>query len=322
MTKIFTLYIIELGTRGESLVSENLKKEGYETIMARKFVLMTDTGSDLPETYYAEHEIDCVPLGFTMDGVTYGGDDGETMDVKEFYKRLRAGAMPKTFQVTPAQAANHIEPYASAGKDVLVISFSSGLSGTFESYCAAAREAMEAHPGVKVYVVDSLCASLGQGLFVDYVVKKADSGATIEETRDYAEGLKLSICHFFTVDDLFHLKRGGRVSAATAAVGTLLNIKPVLHVDDAGHLIAIGKALRRKKSLSALADKMVELQTLGKDDPIFISHGDCIDDVNYLISLIRERFGERRIFVNEIGSVIGTHSGAGTVALFFVGKHR
>lgn len=290
--------------------------------MARKFVLMTDTGSDLPDEYYIKHEIDCVPLGFTLDGVTYGGDDGDAMDVKKFYELLRGGALPKTFQVTPAQAINHIQPYLEAGKDVLILAFSSGLSGTCESYRIAARELLENFPARKVYVVDSLCASLGQGLFVDYVVKKADSGATIEETRDYAEDLKLHICHFFTVDDLFHLKRGGRVSGATAAIGSLLKIKPVLHVDDAGHLIAIGKAMGRKKSISALVDKMTELQTLGADDPIFISHGDCIDDVNYLVSLIKERFGAREIFINEIGSVIGTHSGAGTVALFFVGKHR
>ena len=290
--------------------------------MQRKFVLMTDTGSDLPESYYIDHAIDCVPLGFTMDGVTYGGDDGETMDVKKFYELLRGGAMPKTFQATPAQALAHIERYAREGKDVLIVSFSSGLSGTCESYRVAAKEAMAAYPGVKVLVVDSLCASLGQGLFVDYVVKKADSGATIEETRDYAEGLKLNICHFFTVDDLFHLKRGGRISTTTAVVGRLLNIKPVLHVDDAGHRVSIAKAMGRKKSISALVDKMVEAQALEPDDPVFISHGDCIEDVNFLIGLIKERFGERKIFVNEIGSVIGTHSGAGTVALFFRGKHR
>ena len=173
-----------------------------------------------------------------------------------------------------------------------------------------------------VRVVDSLCASLGQGLFVDYVVRKADTGATLEETVAYAEDLKWHICHYFTVDDLFHLKRGGRVSGATAAIGSLLRIKPVLHVDDAGHLIAIGKTMGRRKSISALVDKMVELQTLDKDDPIFISHGDCREDVDYLIGLIKERFGERKIVVNMIGSVIGTHSGAGTVALFFRGKHR
>lgn len=289
--------------------------------MARQFIILTDTGSDLPESYYAEHGIECVPLGFTMDGVTYG-EDGESMEVKKFYELLRAGSMPKTFQITPEQAKRHIEPYASAGKDVLVVSFSSGLSGTYESYLSAAKEILESYPDRKILVVDSLCASLGQGLFVDYIVKKADSGASIEETRDYAEDLKLHICHYFTVYDLYHLKRGGRVSATTAFVGNLLKIKPVLHVDNEGHLIPIGKAMGRKKSISALAEHMTELETLGEDDPIFISHGDCEEDVEYLVSILKTKFGERKIFVNEIGSVIGTHSGAGTLALFFRGKKR
>ena len=290
--------------------------------MARNFVLMTDTGSDLPDEYYVQHDIARVQLGFTLDGVTYGGDDGAVMDTKKFYELLRGGAMPKTFQVTPAQALAHIEPFVKEGKDVLVISFSSGLSGTYESYCSAAKELAQQYPDVQVRVVDSLCASLGQGLFVDYVVKKADSGASLEETVAYAEELKGHICHFFTVDDLFHLKRGGRVSATTAVVGKMLNIKPVLHVDDAGHLIAIGKAMGRKKSLAALVDKMTELQTLGKDDPIFLSHGDCQADVDYVIGLLKSRFGTRTVFLNMIGSVIGTHSGAGTVAIFFKGRHR
>lgn len=289
--------------------------------MARKFALITDSGSDLPADYFAAHEVDCVKLGFTLDGATYGEDGGE-MDVKEFYELLRNGAMPKTFQITPAQALSHIEPFAKEGKDILIIAFSSGLSGTYESYLTAAKEIKEKNPGVEVCVVDSLCASCGQGLLLDYVVKKADSGASLQETAAYAEDLKWHICHYFTVDDLFHLKRGGRVSGTTAAIGSLLRIKPVLHVDNEGHLIAIGKTMGRRKSISALVEKMVELHTLGKDDPIFISHGDCQGDVDYLIGLIKERFGDRKIYVNMIGNVIGTHSGAGTVALFFKGKHR
>lgn len=287
----------------------------------RNFAIVTDSSTDLPKEYFLEHGVDCVQLGFTMDGISYGEDDGVEMDVKKFYQKLRAGSMPKTFQVTPEQAKRHIEPFASTGQDVLVIAFSSGLSGTCNSYRLAAGELAELY-GVKIFVVDSLCASLGEGLFVDYVIKKADTGATIEETRNYAEDLKPYICHFFTVDNLFHLKRGGRVSAATAVIGSMLNIKPVLHVDDEGHLIAIGKAMGRKKSLSALLEHMVSEQTLEEGDPIFISHGDCIEDVNYLIGIIKAKFGEREIFVNEIGSVIGTHSGAGTVALFFRGKQR
>ena len=290
--------------------------------MARKFVIITDTGSDLPASYYREHDLEEIPLGYTMDGATYGGEEGKALEVKEFYARLRNGSMPKTFQATPEQARLHFEKHAREGKDILVLAFSSGLSGTCNSYALAAREVMEEYSASKIVVVDTRCASLGQGLFVDYVVKKADSGASLEETAAFAKGLVPHLCHFFTVEDLYHLKRGGRVSGATAFVGTMLKIKPVLHVDDEGHLIPIGKAMGRKKSISALVDKMKELSTLEDGDPVFISHGDCIEDVEYLTELIKKNFGERDIFVSEIGPVIGTHSGAGTLALFFKGQHR
>ena len=290
--------------------------------MQRNFVLMTDSGSDLPVSYLTEHDISLIPLGFTLDGVTYGGDDGAEMETKHFYDLLRRGALPKTFQATPAQAEDHLRPLLEAGRDVLLIAFSSGLSGTYDSYCTAVRALGEAFPARKVYVIDSRAASLGQGLLVDYAVRKADAGESIEQVRDEIEALKLHICHFFTVEDLFHLKRGGRVSGGAAAIGSLLRIKPVLHVDDAGHLVAVGKVMGRKKSISALADRLFELAELSADDPIFISHGDCPDDAAYLKQLICARLGERNVFIGEIGSVIGTHSGAGTVALFFRGKHR
>ena len=292
--------------------------------MERKFAIMTDSSADLPEEYLKEHGVYSVELGFMLNGVTYGGEDGAHMDVKTFYAKLRnEKAMPTTFQIAPEQAKAHIEPLVAAGNDVLVIAFSSGLSGTANSFVVAARELSAQYPQRKIFVVDSLSASLGEGLLVDYVVKKADTGASIEEVRDYAESLKLHIVHMFTVDNLFHLHRGGRVSKSTAIMGTLLNIKPVLHVDDAGHLIAIGKVMTRKKSVSALVDYMKQLAVLEDDEPIFISHGDCMDDVESLIQLIRRSFGDRHpILVNYVGNVIGTHSGPGTLALFFRGTHR
>ena len=292
--------------------------------MERKFAIMTDSSADLPEEYLKEHGVYSVELGFMLNGVTYGGEDGAHMDVKTFYAKLRnEKAMPTTFQIAPEQAKAHIEPLVAAGNDVLVIAFSSGLSGTANSFVVAARELSAQYPQRKIFVVDSLSASLGEGLLVDYVVKKADTGASIEEVRDYAESLKLHIVHMFTVDNLFHLHRGGRVSKSTAIMGTLLNIKPVLHVDDAGHLIAIGKVMTRKKSVSALVDHMKQLAVLEDDEPIFISHGDCMDDVESLIQLIRRGFGDRHpILVNYVGNVIGTHSGPGTLALFFRGTHR
>ncbi|MBQ8885543.1 MAG: DegV family protein [Clostridia bacterium] len=288
----------------------------------RQFDIVTDSSCDLPEEYYQKNSVECVNLGFTMNNVNYGGEDGEKIDVKDFYAKLRAGSMPTTYQVTGESAKTHIEKSLKKGRDVLVIAFSSGLSGTAGSFIVAARELGKRYPDRKILVVDSLCASMGEGLLVDYVVKKADSGATIEETRDYAEDLKLHICHNFTVDNLFHLKRGGRVSGATAIVGSILKIKPVMHVNNEGKLVAIGKAMGRKKSLQSLVDNMSATQDLGADDPIFISHGDCIDDVNYLISLINTRFAGHEIKVSYVGSVIGTHSGAGTMALFYKGKHR
>lgn len=290
--------------------------------MKRNFAIVTDSASDLPASYFKEHEVDCVPLGFLLDGVTYGGEDGAEMDVKEFYSKIRGGSMPTTFQISPEQAAKHIEAHLKEGKDVLVLAFSSGLSGTANSFFLAAHDLAGKYPERKIFVVDTLSASLGEGLLVDYVVKKADGGATIEETKLFAENLKQHICHYFTVDDLFHLKRGGRVSATTAVIGSMLKIKPVLHVDHEGHLIPIGKARGRKRAITELVERMKELQILEEGDPIFISHGDCEEDVEYLKGLLRENFGERKVEVNCIGSVIGAHSGPGTLAVFFRGKRR
>ncbi len=291
--------------------------------MERKFAIVTDSACDMPEEYYASHDVECVRLGFLMDSVLYGGEDGESIDTHVFYERMRNDkAMPTTHQVNVECAKNHIEKFLSAGRDVLVVAFSSGLSGTANSFFVAAKELSEKYPERKVLVSDSLCASMGEGLYLDYAVRKADTGASLQETYDYLESIKPNICHFFTVDNLFHLKRGGRVSAAVAVVGTLLSIKPVMHVDDEGHLIPIGKAMGRKKSIKALFDKMRETQDMQAGDPVFISHGDCIDDANDLAAMIRGEFPGHEISINFIGPVIGAHSGPGTLALFFKGKHR
>lgn len=290
--------------------------------MRRKFDILTDTGCDMPESYLKEHDVACVKLGFTMNNVNYEGEGGEHITEKEFYQKLRDGAMPTTYQVTGEMAKTHIEKSLKNGRDVLVIAFSSGLSGTAGSFVVAARELEKTYKDRKIRVVDSLCASMGQGLLLDYVVKKADEGATIEETAAYAEGLKLHICHHFTVDNLFHLKRGGRVSAATAIVGSILKIKPVMHVSDEGKLVAIGKAMGRKKSLHTLVENLFASADMDENDPIFISHGDCIEDVEYVKGLILQRLPNVKITVNYVGAVIGTHSGCGTLALFNKGKKR
>ena len=288
----------------------------------RQFVIVADSACDMPTSYYQEKDVELVNLGFMMNDVNYEGEDGEKISEKEFYKLLREGSMPTTYQVTAEAAKPHIEKYLSQGKDVLVLAFSSALSGTANSFVMAAKELSELYPTRKIRVVDTLCASMGEGLFLDYVVKKADSGASLEETVDYAEDLKLHICHYFTVDNLFHLKRGGRVSAATAVVGSVLQIKPIMHVDNQGRLIAIGKAMGRKKSLMTLVDNLLAVAELGKDDPIFISHGDCIDDVEWVKKQFLEKKPDVKIVVNYIGAVIGSHSGAGTLAIFAKGKSR
>lgn len=242
----------------------------------------------------------------------------------EFYNRMRNGSMPTTSQVNPEQARKAFTACLEQGRDVLYIAFSSGLSGTYNSGKLAAEELKEEgrFPERKLVVLDSLSASLGEGLLVHKAVQMKESGSSLEEVADWVEKHKLELCHNFTVDDLFHLHRGGRVSKATAILGTMINIKPILHVDDEGHLIAIGKVRGRKKSLTALVDRMGE-QIQGFENPVvFISHGDCLEDAKYVEKLVRERFGVENFIINHVGPTIGAHSGPGTIALFFMGNPR
>ena len=205
---------------------------------------------------------------------------------------------------------------------MLILAFSSGLSATYNSSVIAVQELAEKYPERKLYTVDTLCASLGQGLLVYLAARERDSGKTIEEVRDWAEANKLSICHQFTVDDLHFLKRGGRISATTAVVGSMLQIKPVLHVDNEGHLINIAKARGRQASLKALVDKMEKTAIDPAHQTVFISHGDCLEDAQMVADLVKERLGAPEVYLNPIGPVIGAHAGPGTVALFYVGTER
>lgn len=286
------------------------------------YVIMTDNMADLPEDYIREHELEVLSLSYILDGETYDRD--HPLEVGEFYNRMRGGSMPTTSQVNPEQAKEAFTSCLEKGKDVLYIAFSSGLSGTYNSGRIAAEEIQEegAFPERKLIVLDSLSASLGEGLLVHKAVQMKEAGKSIDETADWVEANKLHLCHNFTVDDLFHLHRGGRVSKATAILGTMINIKPILHVDNEGHLIAIGKVRGRKKSLSALVDRMGE-QIQGFENPeVFISHGDCIEDARYVEKLVRERFGVEKFVINHVGPTIGAHSGPGTIALFFMGNPR
>ena len=210
----------------------------------------------------------------------------------------------------------------AAGRDVLVLAFSSGLSTTYQSAVIAAGELEEKYPQRRIRVVDTRSASLGQGLLVWYACRKRDEGMALEELADWAEKTKLNLCHWFTVDDLMYLKRGGRVSAATAIVGTMLGIKPVLHMDDEGHLINVGKVRGRKASIEALAEKVGQLGLPGQNQTVFICHGDCLEDAQRLEAILKEKYGVEEAFIGYTGAVIGSHSGPGTLALFFLGEKR
>ena len=284
------------------------------------FKIITDTCCDFPAQMYSDLNLEVVPLSVLYKGESYNSYSEQWL--KEMFDGLRAGEKATTSAVNPEGWAAAIEPVVAGGEDALVLVFSSGLSGTYQSAVIAAQELSEKYPDRKINVVDTLCASLGQGLLVWYACQKRDEGLSLDELTAWMEDNKLHLCHWFTVDDLMYLKRGGRVSAATALVGTMLQIKPVLHVDDEGHLINVGKTRGRKASIEALAKKMGETAIPGVNDTVFICHGDCQADADYLASIVKEKYGVKNVFIYYVGAVIGSHSGPGTRALFYLGDHR
>ena len=287
------------------------------------FVILTDSSADLGDDLVRQLDVQVLPLSFTLEQQTYHNyPDNREMEPHAFYQKLRDGAVATTSAVNVSQYTEFLEPLLQAGRDVLILAFSSGLSATYNSSVIAVQELAEKYPERKLYTVDTLCASLGQGLLVYLAARERDSGKTIEEVRDWAEANKLSICHQFTVDDLHFLKRGGRISATTAVVGSMLQIKPVLHVDNEGHLINIAKARGRQASLKALVDKMEKTAIDPAHQTVFISHGDCLEDAQTVADLVKERLGVPEVYLNPIGPVIGAHAGPGTVALFYVGTER
>lgn len=283
------------------------------------YKIMTDTTTDLPPQLMNELGLTPVPLEFTIGGQNYldGG-----MDAKKFYALLREGIMATTGQVTVARFFEYFEPVLQAGKDIYYIAFSSGLSGTYSSAVVAAKELGAKYPERKILVTDSLCASMGEGLLVYYAIQRQREGMTIDEVHNWVEEHKLHLCHWFTVGDLNHLKRGGRVSSATALLGTMLGIKPVLHVDDEGHLIPVSKVRGRKQSMESLFDHMVQTVEAPEQQIIFISHGDCEEEARWLGAMVKEKLKVQDVVYNHVGTVIGSHSGPGTIALFFLGRHR
>lgn len=287
------------------------------------YIISADTACDMPEEFFKENHIPVVSLSFVMEGKTYGGEDGEEMPLEVFYDKVKQGKTATTNQVNVADHMNLFEQAAAEGKDVLHISLSSGLSGTYQSAVIAAQEAGEKYPGRKFFAVDSLCASHGQGLFLYYVVENRKKGMSLEENLAWIQENVLHLCHWFTVDDLEHLHRGGRVSKAAAVMGGMLGIKPVLHVDHEGRLIAVEKVRGRPKSIDSMITHMKNTIVNPEGQLILVGHTNSLEDANFLAQMAREAVpGAKDVKVMPIGPVIGAHTGIGCLSLFFLGSER
>ena len=285
-----------------------------------KFVITADSTVDLPKAFLEEKQVPVVSLSYIIDGATYR--DGEGLTSKEFYDKIREGAMPTTSQVNPEQARDLFEPILKEGTDILHIAFTSGLSGTYNSCRIAAEELSEEYPDRKIVVVDSLCAASGGGMLLYKAIELKEQGKSFDEIVTWVEENKLHVCHDVTVDDLFHLHRGGRVSKASAVVGTIIKIKAIIHVNDEGKLIVIGKERGRKKALQTLVERMEEKSQGFENDIVMITHGDALEDAEYVKGLIQDKFGITNIMINPLGTVIGSHTGPGVIALFYMGNRN
>lgn len=285
-----------------------------------EYIVTVNSTVDLPEEWLAERNVPVIPLKYTIDGETY--EDMAGLSSKEFFQKLREGKMATTSQINPEEAREALEPFLKEGKDVLHLAFSSALSGTCNSMRIAAEELKEEYPDRKIIVIDTLCACLGEGLLLYYVLKLKNEGKTIEEVEAWVEENKLHICHNVTVDDLNHLQRGGRISKTAAVLGTMVQIKPMIHMADDGSLQVIGKERGRKRSLNKIVDKAVEQSKGWEQDIVMITHGDCLEDAQYVAELVRTKMGIENILINNIGTVIGSHTGPGVVAVFCMGNKR
>ncbi|MDR0381410.1 MAG: DegV family protein [Oscillospiraceae bacterium] len=286
------------------------------------YVLMTDSGSDLPHAYYGENDITMLSIYFSLGDKTVPDDAGQSMAYEEFYRIMRGGAMPTTSMITPEDYTRTFEPVLASARDILYIAFSSGLSGSCQGAFMAAEELAKKYPDRRAVVIDSLCASLGQGLLMDYVVRLVREGRSLDEVHAWVEENKMQFNHLVTVDDLMHLHRGGRVSRASAMMGTLIGIKPMIYVNHEGKLIVDSKKRGRRHALDRLVEWMGEYVGGTEFDTIAVSHSDCEADAQYVADRVCERYRVGRVIINHIGAVIGSHTGPGTVALFFLGKTR
>ena len=288
------------------------------------YVISTDTSCDFPLDYVQRHQIPLVSLYYSIDGKDGVNGCPKSEELKTFYQKMREGAETKTQQASVEDTEKLFRQILETGSDVLHIAFSSGLSGTANAARLAAETLREEFPDRKIIVIDSLCASLGQGLLVDYALRMKDEGKSMEETAQWVQDHLQNICHLFTVDDLKYLQRGGRISKTTALLGTMIGIKPVLHVDEEGKLVPLSKVRGRKQSIQALVKYMEEHAGafLKQNDKVYITHGDCLEEAQYLAQLVKEKFGIAKAMINHIGPVIGSHAGPGALALSFMGESK
>lgn len=287
--------------------------------MSVDFVLMTDSSCDLPYEFYDKNNIPVADLSFIVDGVARFGRD---VTSKDFYDILRSGKMPSTSAVNVEDAKAAMEPPLKEGKDVLYLAFTSGLSVTVKNGEIAANELGEKYPERKIIVIDTLCASMGQGLFIYYANRLKQEGKGIEEIAQWARDNRLRVAHYVMADDLKHLHRGGRISRTSAIAGSMLGIKPIIHVNNEGKLIPVDKIRGKKQALTALVDKMQKVVGNTKSDFFMVSHADCEEDAKFVAELVSKRIGIKNYMIHYIGPVIGSHTGPGTVALFLMAEHR
>lgn len=286
-----------------------------------KYIITTDTTADLPQDIVNKYDVKIHPLYYSLNEIIYGGDNN--LNPLDFFARMRKGEMPTTMASNPEVVRNIFTHLLEDGYDIIHISFSSALSGSYSNAVMVSNELQEEYKDRKIVVVDSLCASLGEGLLVYKAVKMKEEGKSFDEVYNWLEKNKMNICHQFTVDDLFHLHRGGRVSKATAIIGTMINVKPILHVDNEGRLTSLFNVRGRKKSLQSLVNNMEErMKGFEDENDVFISYGDCTEDANLVKTLILEKYPNKNVIIDHISPTVGAHSGPGTVALFFMGNER
>lgn len=283
------------------------------------YVLLTDSTADLPLEITKKFGIEVLPMTFVMDGVTY--KDGE-MSSENFYEKIRNKSQVSTSQINPAEFEEYFEKYLKSGKDIFYVCFSSGLSETYNSACIATQSLQSRYPDRKIAVLDSLSASLGEGMLVYNLAKKKQEGASMDELEDLGNKMRLRICHWFTVDDLHHLQRGGRISQTAAFFGSMISIKPVLSFDDNGKMFVADKARGRQKAMEMMLSKMKKNAVNLSAQTVFISHADCESGARTLAQAVKSELGVSNIITGNTGAVIGSHVGSGTLALFFLGDNR